>query len=588
MKHFLSRGALAFVLLTTFAFPISSHAALTESQIQSILGLLSSFGAEQSVITNVNASLRGQATGGSSSSSVCLALNNNLYLDTTDASTDGEISKLQAFLGGRVTGYFGPATLQLVQNWQASHGVVSSGSPDTSGYGYVGPKTRAAMRCGNATTYTPPNNTSTTPSTNLTTAQAQATSRDAERLANMKQLQLALELYSDSNGKYPSTLSLLVPTYMALVPVDPLDRSAYPYDQLSGGTAYELGANLETLGSSFVAALQGDHDAASSGGAFTTGSDATSCTGLSGRYCYDIYDVVNGAGTSTNTTSTSAISLVASPSAGYATLWVDFNVSNYTPQGNEFIYFGDGQKTALGYTTPTNGRYDYNIPGTYTATLVRNGVTLASATVTVTGTTVTTPTPSSLKVVSPNGGEAWVAGTDNTITWTPSNTQNSSVQRVDMFLLNSNGQSVMTLGNNRENTGLDYWMPHITGAFKVKICQTGTSNCDESDSLFSIENKIVVTSPTNGSQVSAGHTLAVQWQSYGIESPELFTIWLVDANGSTYSNLATNTSNDGYELVTIPSNTPPGSYSVKVNFTKVGVPSVEGHSASFSVTTATP
>jgi hypothetical protein len=162
MKHFLSRGALAFVLFTTFAFPLSSHAALTESQIQSILGLLSSFGAEQSVITNVNASLRGQATSGSSSSSSCLALNNNLYLDTTDVSTDGEISRLQAFLGGRVTGYFGPATLQLVQNWQASHGVVSSGSPDTSGYGYVGPKTRSAMSCKNST---PTNTQPTQPTT---------------------------------------------------------------------------------------------------------------------------------------------------------------------------------------------------------------------------------------------------------------------------------------------------------------------------------------------------------------------------------------------------------------------------------------
>ncbi|MFA7310100.1 MAG: PKD domain-containing protein, partial [Candidatus Paceibacterota bacterium] len=60
---------------------------------------------------------------------------------------------LQQFLGGRVTGYFGPVTLQLVQQWQSAHGVIASGDPDTTGFGFVGPKTRAAMAqgCANAT-----------------------------------------------------------------------------------------------------------------------------------------------------------------------------------------------------------------------------------------------------------------------------------------------------------------------------------------------------------------------------------------------------------------------------------------------------
>ena len=44
---------------------------------------------------------------------------------------------------GKVTGYFGPATLKAVQRFQMKYGVVSSESE--TGYGLVGPKTRAKL-----------------------------------------------------------------------------------------------------------------------------------------------------------------------------------------------------------------------------------------------------------------------------------------------------------------------------------------------------------------------------------------------------------------------------------------------------------
>lgn len=62
------------------------------------------------------------------------------------------VRALQLFLisegnlsAGNDTGFFGQLTERAVQEWQAEHGVVSSGSPDTSGYGVVGPKTRATI-----------------------------------------------------------------------------------------------------------------------------------------------------------------------------------------------------------------------------------------------------------------------------------------------------------------------------------------------------------------------------------------------------------------------------------------------------------
>lgn len=46
---------------------------------------------------------------------------------------------------GLITGYFGSLTRAAVQRFQAFYGIVSSGSPSTTGYGRVGPVTMAKM-----------------------------------------------------------------------------------------------------------------------------------------------------------------------------------------------------------------------------------------------------------------------------------------------------------------------------------------------------------------------------------------------------------------------------------------------------------
>ncbi len=85
----------------------------------------------------------------------CVSLTRNLTPGDTDAATDGRVSALQRFLADEpgiypealVTGYFGPATKRAVQNWQRSHGIISSGDT-SSGYGSIGPRTRVAMAAG--------------------------------------------------------------------------------------------------------------------------------------------------------------------------------------------------------------------------------------------------------------------------------------------------------------------------------------------------------------------------------------------------------------------------------------------------------
>lgn len=79
----------------------------------------------------------------------CLTLSHNLMLGSKDATTDGDVTKLQAFLrdqgvypSGNITGYYGPLTAEAVVKWQKANGMdfVTTKSG-------VGVMTREKMRC---------------------------------------------------------------------------------------------------------------------------------------------------------------------------------------------------------------------------------------------------------------------------------------------------------------------------------------------------------------------------------------------------------------------------------------------------------
>lgn len=124
---------------------------------------------------------------------------------------------------------------------------------------------------------------------------ARKKSRDARRVADIKQLQLALELYFDANRAYPAdtTLAPLVTGgEIPKVPADPLGGTGtcrpaycYAYYPATSPTYYHLGANLEE---STNAALNSKKSCSSAGttcpagAAYTGGFDGTGAT---------IYDV---------------------------------------------------------------------------------------------------------------------------------------------------------------------------------------------------------------------------------------------------------------------------------------------------------
>lgn len=83
-------------------------------------------------------------------SSSCTAFVHQLELDVVDATTNGEVTKLQTLLAkdtsiypeGKITGYFGPSTKNAVQVFQTKNGIAK---PGNAGYGRVGPLTAKAL-----------------------------------------------------------------------------------------------------------------------------------------------------------------------------------------------------------------------------------------------------------------------------------------------------------------------------------------------------------------------------------------------------------------------------------------------------------
>jgi prepilin-type N-terminal cleavage/methylation domain-containing protein len=101
---------------------------------------------------------------------------------------------------------------------------------------------------------------------------ARQKSRDARRISDIKQIQLALELYFDSASpnEYPDALAdLITGGYLAQEPTDPSTGSNYVYDNYADAartacavatgacTYYQLGATLEQVGHTV---LDGDSD----------------------------------------------------------------------------------------------------------------------------------------------------------------------------------------------------------------------------------------------------------------------------------------------------------------------------------------
>lgn len=116
---------------------------------------------------------------------------------------------------------------------------------------------------------------------------ARQKSRDAKRISDIKQMQVALELYFDSNGYYPQNIAAVVTAgFLPASPADPLNTGIYTYKYatLSATPASNLDYHMATVLEGIVGkgVLETDSDCSSAAaGCFTGAAAANGFLGLS-------------------------------------------------------------------------------------------------------------------------------------------------------------------------------------------------------------------------------------------------------------------------------------------------------------------
>lgn len=150
-----ARIIITILILTAIALPNVSRAVFNNDQVlQQIAQLLARVQLLQKQLQQIEGrqivgpvqivSIGGNVPAGGA----CLSISRTLKR----GSENNDVIKLQQFLTttgdytyGEITGYYGSVTETAVQRWQARTGLVTGGTPATTGYGVVGPQTRAAM-----------------------------------------------------------------------------------------------------------------------------------------------------------------------------------------------------------------------------------------------------------------------------------------------------------------------------------------------------------------------------------------------------------------------------------------------------------
>ncbi|MCH8033697.1 MAG: hypothetical protein IH950_08080 [Bacteroidetes bacterium] len=165
-----------------------------------------------------------------------------------------------------------------------------------------------------------------------------------------------------------------------------------------------------------------------------------------------------------------------------------------------------------------------------------------------------------ITVTSPNGGENWLLGTTEPITWADNFSVNVKIE------LYKGGTFYSLIVNSTSSDGVRNWNIPISlpegSDYKIKITMLGNNNVfDFSDSVFSLSNEIAVTSPNGNEFWQTGTTQIITW----VDNLSVAIKIELYKNGNFYSEISASTPNDGSKPWDIPSNVATGSdYKIKI------------------------
>ncbi len=136
MKKFATVVLVLAFMATTYSPAMGATVEELQAQITALMAQ----------ITALQAQIQA-TTGGTTTSTSCFTMTLMRGMENDEIMSLQQKLKMDSTIypEGLTTGYFGPLTEAAVQKFQAKYGIVSEGTPETTGYGLVGPKTRAKL-----------------------------------------------------------------------------------------------------------------------------------------------------------------------------------------------------------------------------------------------------------------------------------------------------------------------------------------------------------------------------------------------------------------------------------------------------------
>jgi YVTN family beta-propeller protein len=209
-----------------------------------------------------------------------------------------------------------------------------------------------------------------------------------------------------------------------------------------------------------------------------------------------------------------------------------------------------GNWTEIVASTENDGIYPWTVPDADSSQcLIRVSETDGSPSDVSDSVFSIVPIPT-ITVTSPNGGENWMVGSAQNITWTSIGT----VGNVKIEYSTNNGTNWTEITASTVNDGTHPWtVPDtVSSQCLIRVSETGGSPSDISDSVFSIVPipTITVISPNGGENWMVGSVHNITWTTTGIVGN--VKIEYSVNNGENWSEIIASTGNDGSFPWTIP------------------------------------
>jgi len=206
-----------------------------------------------------------------------------------------------------------------------------------------------------------------------------------------------------------------------------------------------------------------------------------------------------------------------------ASLNINWSSVNIADVKIEYSTNGGASWNLIIASTASDGQYIWSPVPVLNSTLCRIRVSDASdglpADISDENFTISDQTVKILEVTVPNGGESWLAGTTQNITWNA-----TGVPLVDIEYSTDNGLSWTTIVTSAPGSGSYEWtpIPDVNSTqcrVRIKDHEDGSPS-DESNAVFTIHpvQDLTITSPNGGEVYVAGDPVEITWQSQGVEN----------------------------------------------------------------------